>query len=480
MKRLSFFLTLLVVAMTTMPLSVVASESAMQSKTGDGTSVYNVVWNGETTVTYTATPYMGLSATYEDGNGVTQSTILTFVNGNEVYVSPNYPTNVGVYTVTATPVVAGDSLSPATSTTTLTINPATLHVDGTIVVITKFYDGNNIAEVTNPGTLNGLLGADVVTHNVTARFNNPTIGMNKDVTVTYTLEGPQVGNYQLNEYVKIIQNGAILEAMLPDTTFGGENGVNRGVQVEAYGYCAGTGAIQYRLLTGDPDQYRLIFNDPAFSNVYWTNLDTPGLTGSIDINIPAGIVSGDYTATLYFRNHNCPALYSSPITISFHVNLPETYVMPLYNDVIALVDTCHCLTDIQWYHREAGATQWDLIPGANDYYYCQEGGLTGEYFVSCKMDGMETFTCPQQNMSALISDQTKSVYSYPNPTSGKVRVAVEGSASSTHELRVLNAMGVVIENVTFTGNSTSIDLSAYKHGSYILTVDGKVTRVIKN
>ena len=106
--------------------------------------------------------------------------------------------------------------------------------------------------------------------------------------------------------------------------------------------------------------------------------------------------------------------------------------------------------------------------------------MTGEYFVSCKMDGMETFTCPQQNMSALISDQTKSVYSYPNPTSGKVRVAVEGSASSTHELRVLNAMGVVIENVTFTGNSTSIDLSAYKHGSYILTVDGKVTRVIKN
>ncbi|MBQ3949994.1 MAG: T9SS type A sorting domain-containing protein, partial [Bacteroidales bacterium] len=278
----------------------------------------------------------------------------------------------------------------------------------------------------------------------------------------------------------VIHNGAIIEDMRPDPTYGGQNGYNQGLEVEAYGYCSGTAAIQYHLVSGNPDQYRLLFDDPAFANVNWTNLTTPGPTGTININIPAGIVTGDYTATLNFRDHNYPTLISPAIRISFHVNLPETYVMPLFDDVIALVDTCQCLTDIQWYHRETGDPQWTLIPGANNYFYQQEGGLTGEYFVSCRMNGVATFTCPQQDMNTLISEEPVSVKMYPNPTAGEVSVTITNATSVNHTLRVTNTAGVVLEDRAFEGNTTTIDMSRYQRGSYIVSIDGNVVRVIRN
>ena len=268
--------------------------------------------------------------------------------------------------------------------------------------------------------------------------------------------------------------------MRPDPAYGGTSGYNEGLEVEAYGYCAGGGSIIYHLVSGNPDQYRLVFDDSAIPNVSWTYLTTPGVTGTISLNIPAGVPTGDYTATLSFRDHNYPTLISPGIRVKFHVNLPETYVMPLFSDVIAVIDTCHCLTDIQWYHRETGDPTWTLIPGANDYYYQQNGGLTGEYFVSCKMNGVDTYTCPQQDMTTLVSDEPVTVKAYPNPTAGQVSISVSNSKEFNHTLRVTNTAGVVLVNRTFVGDTTTIDMSRFQHGNYIVTVDGSVVQVIRN
>ena len=462
MKRLFFFLILLTVA-------TVSSQA----------TVYTVVWSGDLTTTYTATPYTGLTATY-DVAGVTRNTTLTFDNGTEVFVSPNFPTNAGVYTVTATPITAGDTLDASSATVTLIINPATVTVENVSIVITKVYDGNDTAEVLNPGTLEGVLGNDVLTHTVEAHFDSPNLGSDKDIIVTYALFGASVANYQLPSLQKVLHNGAIIEDMRPDPAYGGTSGYNEGLEVEAYGYCAGGGSIIYHLVSGNPDQYRLVFDDSAIPNVSWTYLTTPGVTGTISLNIPAGVPTGDYTATLSFRDHNYPTLISPGIRVKFHVNLPETYVMPLFSDVIAVIDTCHCLTDIQWYHRETGDPTWTLIPGANDYYYQQNGGLTGEYFVSCKMNGVDTYTCPQQDMNTLVSDEPVSVKAYPNPTAGQVSISVSNSKEFNHTLRVTNTAGVVLENRTFVGDTTTMDMSRFQHGNYIVTVDGSVVQVIRN
>ena len=268
----------------------------------------------------------------------------------------------------------------------------------------------------------------------------------------------------------------ILEGYATDPTFG-----EQGIEVEAYGYCAGPGAVRYRLSSGQPDEYSLIFGHAAWTNIGWQRIATPG---NIDITVPDGLPTGDYTATLYFRHSAYPDMVSAPIEVTIHVNLPETYVMPLFSDVIALVDTCHCLTDVQWYHREAGATDWEAIPGANDYYYHQEGGLTGEYFVSARYNGQPTYTCPQSDMTTLITEPQPTLTAYPNPTRDVVTLEVGGQWSvvsgQQHVLRVLTLQGVELERRVFEGSTLQLDLSAYQRGSYVVSVDGMVVRVIRN
>lgn len=479
MKRLLHFLVLMIATMTVSQSYAKSVETILPSKSGDGDAIYSVTWSGEFTTNYTASPYSGISATYVDTFGITRNTSLTFIKGSEVLVTPYYPVNAGVYTVVAKPLVAGDSLDQTTATTTLTILPATLSIENSVVVITKFYDGNDVAAVSSTGNLNGLLGNDMLHHFVEAHFDNPNIGSEKDVTVTFSVSGSTAGNYIVEPAQKILHHGAIIEDMRADTNYGGQ-GVNQGIEVAAYGYCAGSGSIVYHLLSGNPDQYKLVFDDPAIADVNWTNLATPGATGTIDINFPVGLASGDYGATLTFRDHNYPSLVSPQIRLSLHVNLPETYVMPLFNDVIALVDTCHCLTDVQWYHRETGDTQWNLIPGANDYVYYQEGGLTGEYFVSCKMNGADTYTCPQQDMSTLITENPVSVKAYPNPTAGNVTVNITNSRSASHQLSIIDAAGVTIDSLSFDGDSTTIDMSRFNRGRYIISVDGYAVKIVRN
>ncbi len=479
MKRLLVFLGLVIATSMASQLCAISVANGTPSKSGDGSPVYTVVWSGDFTATYTASPYTGLSATYVDSMGIVRNTSLTFIKGNEVFVSPFCPVNAGVYTVTASPFVAGDSLDQTSATATLTILPATVSIDNSVVVITKFYDGNNVASVVDHGTVNGLLGYDRLSPYVVAHYDDPNIGSEKDVTVTFSVVGATASNYVVEPAQKILHHGAIIEDMRADTNYGG-NVVNQGIEVAAYGYCAGGGTIEYHLMSGNPDQYNLDFDDPAISDVNWTNLTTPGTTGTINISLPAGLTSGDYMANLTFRDHNYPTLVSPAIRLSLHVNLPETYVMPLFSDVIALIDTCHCLTDVQWYHREAGETLWTLIPGANDYIYQQEGGLTGEYFVSCKMNGADTYTCPQQDMNSLISDNPVSVKAYPNPTSGSMTVSIVNSTQTSHVLTVINEAGIVVESVRFDGDTKTIDMSRYNTGRYFVSVDGYVVNVVRN
>lgn len=479
MKRLLVFLVFVIAVSAASQSFATSVVKDSPTKSNDDVAIFTVVWSGEFTTTYTASPYLGLSATYVDGLGITRNTSLTFTKGSEVYVSPFCPVNAGVYTVTARPFVAGDSLDAATATVTLTILPAQLSIDNSIVSITKFYDGNNVANVVDHGTINGLLGYDNLTPYVVAHYDDPNVGSEKDVTVTFSVYGATSGNYVVVPSQKILHHGAIIEDMRADTNYGG-NGVNQGIEVAAYGYCAGGGSIEYHLLSGNPDQYNIDFDDNAIADVNWTNLATPGSEGTININFPAGLPTGDYGATLTFRDHNYPTLISPGIRLSLHVNLPETYVMPLFSDVIALIDTCHCLTDVQWYHREAGETQWTLIPGANDYVYQQEGGLTGEYFASCKMNGVQTYTCPQQDMENLISESKVTIKAYPNPTAGNVTVSISNAPRSNHWLTVISEAGVVLENVSFVGDTATIDMSRYNKGRYIVSIDGHVVNIVRN
>jgi hypothetical protein len=447
-------------------------------------TAYAVQWNGETVVTYNTLPQTGLTATYVDGSNVTHTLALTFENGDEIINSPNYPKNAGTWIVTAHSPQPGDQLENNTST--LIINPAPVTVTGAAAEIAKFADGTLAGVVTDEGTLNGVLGTDDVRHLTTAIFSDNMVGTGKTITLYYALLGEMRGNYRLTEDSAFYTNvGVVIPNMLPDTTLVGDDTtlVQNGIDVYAYGYCTGTGySVRYHLISGNPDQYRIAFGDSRFTNVNWTDLTTPGANGTVDINVPVDLPTGDYTMDIIFRDSRFPALESMPVTVSFHVNLPETYTMPLFDNVIALVDTCNCFTDIQWFHRADANSEWQAIPGATEPYYREEGGLTGEYFVRAKMNGVDTYTCPQTDMTTLIADedQAVTVSAYPNPTTESITLNIEGSRASCHTLQVVNTLGVMVEHRTFEGTSTTIDMQSYQRGNYMVSVDGIVVRVIRN
>ena len=448
-------------------------------------ALFPTLWEGDSVVIYNSQSQTGLTASYVDDSNHTQTVTLTFTNQGSGATLAGYPVNAGRYTVTARPVLPVDSLADATRL--MVVEPATLNVLGAEVVVAKLVDGNADAEVSNQGTLQNIQGNDNISHVTTATFDNANAGYDKVITLHYALTGTtqMLNNYTLGTTSEpYAELGAILEPMVPDTTGTGNDSTvaDHGFDVYAYGYCTGSSySLRYHLRSGNPDQYKIDFADIRFTDVDWTNLSVTGAEGTIDIDVPVDLPTGDYTMTVTFRDSRFPWIESSPITASFHVNLPETFTKPIFDNVITIIDTCHCFSDIQWYHRANASDTWQAIPGATGYYYQEAGSLTGEYFVRAKMNGVETYTCPQTDMNTLVTEtrQKVAINVWPNPTSESVNVNISNE-NPTHILRILNTVGLEMEHRTFDGESTRVDMSDYPRGSYMLSIDGIVVRVIRN
>ncbi len=376
---------------------------------------------------------------------------------------------------------------------TLTVNKAIVYIKGADIQEAKFEDGNTTAVVLNAGQVMDVKLNDAVGVSTTATFSDATVGEGKTITMFYELTGDAalLANYDLIPTSEIFaKKGVIIEKFIPDNNpeeqEDDEAEVKEGIEVYAYGYCLDDHVyMRYHLNSGNPDQYKIDFDDERFEDVRYEQTQISGPDGTIEINIPANMPTGDYTMTVTFRDSRFDWLESAPLTVTFHVNLPETYVTPLFENTIALVDTCNCFTDIQWYHRADASEAWQPIAGATGRYYRPEGGakLTGEYFVKATWKGIPTYTCGQADMETLYGadkQQPKAtVKAFPNPVVNTTTVTIENSENWNHSLRVVNLMGVEVMNSTFEGNETTVDMDGFVQGNYMISVDGIVVKVMK-
>ena len=447
------------------PLTITANDTAMIY--GDIAPAFTVSYNG--------------------WFGNDDESVLLGTQAYDCIYAPGSP--IGTYAITPKDVDAYDYAITFVDGS-LTVNKAHVYVSDAEAQIAKFADGHANAVVLKQGVLNGIKLNDPIAHVTTAAFSSADVAEHLTITLFYELTGDAalLNNYNLDPTSDIFTNeGVIIEPFIPDNEEKPEDEeatVNEGIEIYAYGYCDGSGySLKYHLESGNPDQYKIDFADSRFIDVDWTNLTTVGKDGTIDIDIPVDMPTGDYTMTVYFRDSRFDWLESRQFNVTFHVNLPETYVRPLFDNVIALVDTCNCLTDIQWYWRANSTDTWVAIPGANGYYYHSDTKLAGEYFVSAKMNGEPTYTCGQADMETLYGDDNKQqnvqVKAYPNPVVTTTTVTIEGSENFDHNLRVVNLTGVEVLNTTFEGNETTVDMNGYVTGNYMISVDGIVVKVMK-
>lgn len=433
---------------------------------------YPLTWtNANATVIYNGNAVNSVRATYVDDNGATVNALLTITDASGNTVSE--ARTVGAYTITAAPVDPSYLLT-GTLQTTLTIVPASVAVTGITTETAKLYDGNATAVVTSNGTPVPHYGNDDVNVNVTAQYDDASIGENKTITAYLTLTGADAYNYTLMSSTQIVTTaGAIVAPMVFDAS----TGVN-GIVVDAAGYCSGDASgINFFLTSGNVNQYKIDYDAAGhaegFTDVNWTNITTAGLA---DIDIPVNAATGTYNAWLTLRNSAHPQFESPRVAVTFHVNLSRNYTMPIFSDVISIIDTCNCIdqSSIKWFHN-------NVYVGDGPYYQ-EVGGLTGTYHATLTMNGVSTRTCEQTDVTTLVTEAPAakvSVSVYPNPVERRTTIGIENSDHFTHTLRVMNVLGMTLVNTTFNGDSTELDLSSFGNGSYTVSVDGIVVRVIK-
>ena len=321
------------------------------------------------------------SATYSDASAGTGKTIIVryILSGSAAgnYTAPaDY-----VYSVVAAQIVRKQLTIPSPT-----------------VITNKMVDGNTNAVISSTGNLSGLETVDASNVGLTAEahYDNSAVGINKTITVVYTLTGSAADNYIAPlDYVisgaKVSDNITLSPLNAP--TPGCENS-----DME----------LSYTILTGTPTEYTMTFNAPALAggvkNIVYTGLPTLLSNGTLLFTIPKGMPDGSYQGTLQMKNEL--GVESAAYPFSFTINLSADYIIHKFDDVVLCDNSSLRFTAYQWYKDGV------LVTGATDQFYCDPDGLVGSYSLKVTTkDGQSLLSCAK----VLNIPLAKKISVYPSP-----------------------------------------------------------------
>ena len=166
-------------------------------------------------------------------------------------------------------------------------------------------------------------------------------------------------------------------------------------------------------------------------------------------------------------------------TLSYQIpyEIRHRFICIMWNDVISVINNGEASggdtfidNRYEWYHNGS------LLEGETGPYYCQWGGLTGNYYlVAYTADGTKYTSCYKY------CDQIEatSLIAYPNPSAGLVNLK-GGTWQVGDAITVVNSSGqTVINQPTKTLVHDKIDLSGLPQGTYVIKIGNDVVSVIK-
>ncbi|MBO7506425.1 MAG: T9SS type A sorting domain-containing protein [Paludibacteraceae bacterium] len=243
--------------------------------------------------------------------------------------------------------------------------------------------------------------------------------------------------------------------------------------VKGEGYCPGSeGPISYTVLEGVPVDFRVEYSDQAkeqgFEDMDWTNVSADS---RIPISTPEHCQAGVYQANVFFRNENMAVTKAYPV--SFTVNLSNSFIVAIFDDVVSIDNRSELFHSYQWYHNDR------IIYGATKPYYQEIGGLTGSYYVKVNTDTeTEARTCSRDTWDELLRG-VKSISVSQNPIKEATTVTLHNFEVSPHTLSVINQLGTTILTERFSEDHVELNTSSLPAGNYIINVDGTSLKVIK-
>jgi hypothetical protein len=316
-----------------------------------------------------------------------------------------------------------------------------------ILIINKMVDGNVNAGIVKIGVLQGVQSIDLVNLVVTAtaKYDNANVGIDKTITVVYTVSGSAAWKYPpLENYV--ITNAKISDyitlSALPTPTPG----------------CVGSSMnLSYTLLTGTPTQYKITFNAAALSagmqNISYQTLSLTGSSGVVSFAIPSNTQDGTYTGILKMNNELNVESPDYPFT--FTVNVSSDNIITKFKKIVLFNNFSNRFTGYQWYKNGVE------IAGATKQFYTDPNGLIGSYSLKLTTTaGTTVYSCTKV---LNIPPSKVAVNTFPNPVRQNESCAVELSGITDDELKdtnlsVYNMQGICVYQSSMVANVNKLKL----------------------
>jgi hypothetical protein len=185
-------------------------------------------------------------------------------------------------------------------------------------------------------------------------------------------------------------------------------------------------------------------------------------------NNTTAVTNGSYTFVNVTDNHT--------IFVTFTQSCLPKLVVQIWDNVLSVVNNAdknggYRFVTYQWQRNGT-----DMAGETNGYlYFGTAKDYTAEYSVRLLTSSGQTVqSCPIH-----LRTVETSLRSYPNPTSGIVTVE-DASIQAGEKIEIYDINGQLVKRFSATKNQTTIDISALQRGTYILKINNKQVKIIKN
>lgn len=324
------------------------------------------------------------------------------------------------------------------------IMPKQLTIAAPQVAKNKMVDQNTIAQVSSVGKLQGVIAADDVKLKYAANYSNAEVGINKTITLVYTLEGAAIANY-LAPVNYVVNDAKISDKVRLSTLITPSAG------------CEGSElGLGYSILSGDVVNYKITFDTAAYragmKDVVYTPLPNGAKIGILSIPIPENVKDGTFTATLKMNNEL--SIESDSYTFQFTINMNTDYIIAKFDDVVLCNNISNRFVSYQWFKDDV------KIEGATKQYYYDPNKFSGAYSVEVTTtDGKVIKSC-----SKTIDKSVKTkVSAFPNPLKPNQSCTVSAEGLSDAELKtavitIFNLQGTKVFEIKKVEVSNKLDL----------------------